>query len=85
MGRYRDKYVGHDWPLYASQVLRKELGSYNTHAYFNHDVIRKGRAAEYVHLTADVAIADREGKPFLLGRSASRPRRSRRRASSCGV
>ena len=65
--RYRDKYVGRDWPLYASQVLRKELGSYNTHAYFNHDVIRKGRAAEYVHLTADVAIADREGKPFLLG------------------
>jgi hypothetical protein len=63
----RNKYDGSQWMDYASEVLNRELGSYNTHAYFRHSVIRDGKAAEYVHLKKDAAIADRDGKPFFLG------------------
>jgi hypothetical protein len=52
---------------YTSEVLNKEIGIYNTHAYFRHPIVREGKVAEYVHLKKDAAIADKDNKMFFLG------------------
>jgi hypothetical protein len=65
--KFRDKYPGAQWVSLASEVLGGILGAYNTHAYYPHQTVRAGQAAEYIFLQKDVAVADAENKPFLLG------------------
>lgn len=63
----KDKYEGPKWVEYTSEILNKEVGAYNTHAYLRHSVIREGKAADFIHMQQDVAIADKDNKPFFLG------------------
>ena len=64
---YKDKYDATQWVKYTSEVLGQKVGMYNTHAYYPHMSVRAGKAAEYMHFKQDVAIADRDKKPFILG------------------